>query len=72
MKLKQKNKKLSDTIDQQQSVIQGIQGLLQKSLIPQAQSRFVTRAIGLLHVSAATGPGTLRQLAYCMFQQLAW
>jgi len=30
-KLKQKNKKLSDTIDQQQSVIQGIHGLLQQS-----------------------------------------
>jgi len=30
-KLKQKNTKLSDTINQQQSVIQGIQGLLQQS-----------------------------------------
>lgn len=30
-KLKHKNKKLSDTIDQQQSVIQGIQGLLSSS-----------------------------------------
>jgi len=30
-KLKQKNKKLSDTIDQQQSVIQGIHGLLHQS-----------------------------------------